>query len=52
MKHFILEYRVKIKAEDEDAAELLSVDLEGMIKDLHKSIQWVNGDPYMEEVYE
>lgn len=51
-KFYVVEYRVKIKAEDDDEAELLSIDLEGDIRHLHKNILWVNCDPFMEEVEE
>lgn len=50
MKKFALRYFVAIEAEDEDQAELMSIDLEGEIRDLHRCITMVDCDPYMEEL--
>ncbi len=50
MKHYVLTYRVTIKAEDEDAAELISADLEGDIMHANRRVVDVGCDPYMEEV--
>lgn len=50
MKRYEVVYRVVLEAEDFNTAELMSVDLEGDIKDLSRRIIYVNGDPYMEEL--
>lgn len=47
---YSLTYTVIIEAEDEDMAELISVDLEGDIRYINKKIVAVWCDPYMEEV--
>lgn len=50
MAKFILRYSVVVEVEDENYAELLSVDLEDEIKFLNKRIINVDCDPYVEEL--
>lgn len=47
---YSLTYTVIIEAEDENMAELISVDLEGAIKFVDRKIVDVYCDPYVEKI--
>ncbi len=48
MPNYTLKYTVVIEADNFNMAELLSIDLEGDIRNINKKIKHVWGDPYME----
>ena len=52
MKRYEATYRVVFEAENDNIAEMMSVDLEGDIRHINERIKFVDCDPYMPEVEE